>query len=173
MNTQLVFLQLVPSKPSKIILKSISYHSWQMHVLSGSMMDIKSFWTEHQNFEMFTFHWEVSVSAEVRNPLQSNTGIKPSAAMKPIMAEGLTPCTDRSLHRAEKCGQSRGHKPDSSQKRYQQGLLQWFFRSCNYSFCQPGVLRHMIGKWWQVRSGKDRIASKGTHEAPFAVCSEP
>lgn len=74
-----------------------------MFSVEGSLMDIKSLWTEYKNFEMVSFHWEVSVSAEVRNPLHSDTGTEPSAA---VMGEGLTPCKDRSSHKAEKCGKA-------------------------------------------------------------------
>lgn len=97
---------------------NLPYHSWQIHVLSGSLMDITSFWTEHKNFEMFSFHWEVGVSAEVRN----SCGLKhrDQALCCHEEGAGLPPCKDRSLHKAEKWGQSReGTRPDSSDKRCQ------------------------------------------------------
>lgn len=179
MNTQLVFFAISSFQTFQNSLEvNLPYHSWQIHVLSGSLMNIKSFWTEHQNFEMFTFHWEVSVSAEVRNPLQWKTGIKPSAAMKPIVAEGLTPCKDRRLHRTEKCGQSRGHKAWQQSEKIPTRTapvvfqkLQLFLLSARSTEARDRW-EILSGKWWQVRSGKERIVSKGTHEAPFPVCSE-
>lgn len=61
-------------------------------------MDIKSFWKEHKSF-----HWEVSISAEVRNPFHSSTGIKP-------------PCCHEAYH---------GRRAHSLQGQFTQGIKMW------------------------------------------------